>query len=160
MQEETEAKLRLAYELDPANHTNYSNYHFFLSMNIGRNEGDHAAALHLAQKTLGYCKEDMFDPGSWVTASSAAYNIAQHIYENHEQYEIADAKASLAEIDHCMSHYQYVLDKARAEGRGVPAARLSQMNQRMQFLAKLRKALGVYMKRAMTNHMAIHTPHH
>ncbi len=158
LQEATEAKLCLAYELDPANHTNYANYHFFLSMNIGRNEGDQSAALDLAQKTLGYCKEDMFDPASWVTASSAAYNIAQHIYENHDQYEISDAKASLAEIDYCMMQYEHMLDKARTEGRSVSASRLSQMDERIHFLAKLRKALGVYMKRAMTNHMATHTP--
>ncbi|MGB2350676.1 MAG: hypothetical protein ACPH9O_03500 [Akkermansiaceae bacterium] len=158
LQEETEAKLRLAYELDPANHTNYANYHFFLSTNIGRNEGDQAASLHLAKKTLAYCKQDMFDPASWVTASSAAYNVAQHIYDHHDQYEIADAKASLAEIDYCMRQYECMLAKAGAEGRSVSASRLSQMNERMHFLAKLRKALGVYMKRAMTNQMVTHTP--
>ena len=156
----TEDKLRLAYELDPTNYTNYGNYHLFLSINnLGRAEADDYAALDIAHQTLETCKQDELDPASWVTAASAAYNIIYHIGRHHKDYSIAQAKASLAEFDSCIGKYEELLGEALRNGLTIPASRLTEMEERVAYLKKLRKAQGVYMKRIMSNDMAAHIPH-
>ena len=151
IQDETEDKLRLAYELDPTNFTNYGNYHFFLAMNeLGRADADHDAALSLALKTLDVCKEDEVDPASWLTAASAAFNIAEHIAKNNSHYTIVEAKGSLAEFDFCIQRHEFLLKQAWHEGRVISSKRIEEMNARKVHLMKLRKALGVTMKRLMS----------
>lgn len=151
----TEDKLRLAYELDPTNYTNYGNYHLFLSMNdLGKSEGDPEKALKLAKKTLAICKKNEMDPTAWLTAASAAYNIVYHIGRNYESYSIPEAKASLAEFDFCMERFQQLVDAAALEGRIPSQARYDEMNERVKFLNRLRKDQGVYMKRMMTKRIS------
>ena len=161
IQGEVEDKLRLAYELDPTNYTNYGNYHLFLSINnLGRAEADDYAALGIAHQTLETCKQDELDPASWVTAANAAYNIIYHIGRHHKDYSVAQAKASLAEFDSCIGRYEELLAQALRDGRAIPAPRLTEMEGRVAYLKRLRKAQGVYMQRIMSNDMAAHSPHH
>lgn len=154
----TEDKLRLAYELDPSNYTNYGNYHLFIATtNFGKEDADDAAAVALARRTLAYCKQDNVDPASWVTAASAAYNIVFHIGQHYQDFTIPEAKASLAEFDHCVQRYHELLEKAVAEGRIVSETRYREMAERIRYLGKLREAQGVYMKRVMSTKMASHS---
>ena len=151
----TEDKLRLAYELDPSNYTNYGNYHLFLSTTtFGKSEGDDAAAVSLARRTLDFCKKDQADPASWITAASAAYNIICHIGRYHEGYTIPEAKAILAEFDFCKNRYVELRMEAITTGRSIPEKRLNEMDERVQYLTRLRKAQGIYMKRVMSTQMA------
>lgn len=151
----TEDKLRLAYELDPANYTNYGNYHLFIATtSFGRSDADASAAVELAQRTLEFCKKDKNDPASWVTAAGAAYNIIYHIGTYYEEYSIAEAKGSLAEFDHCMSEYVRLRDLSLEDGRILSRERLDEMEARIKYLNKLRRAQGEYMKRVMTTKMA------
>ena len=160
LQEVIEDKLRLAYQLDPTNYTNYSNYHLFLfTSSVGRSESDEAAALVLAQQTLETCKQDELDPASWVTAANAAYNIIYHIGRHHKDYSIAQAKASLTEFDSCIDSYEELLAQAHRNERAIPASRLTEMKERVAYLKKLREAQGVYMKRIMSTEMATHSQH-
>lgn len=151
----TEDKLRLAYELDPSNYTNYGNYHMFIATTtFGRDEADDERAVELARKTLEFCKKDSVDPTSWLTAASAAYNIVFHIGRYYKEFTIPEAKASLAEFDFCIMHFERLSQQAVAEGRIASDARLKEMQARVQYLTKLRKAQGVYMKHVMTREMA------
>jgi hypothetical protein len=151
LQDVIEGKLHLAYKLDPANYANYGNYHLYLSTsNLGREEANDAAALALAEQTLIACKKDGVDPASWVTAASAAYNVADYIAQNHRDHSAEEAKDSLAEFDHCVEQYELLLMQALDEGHAIPAARVEEMNTRVRQLMKLRQALGVHMKRLMT----------
>ena len=151
----TEDKLRLAYELDPSNYTNYGNYHLFIATTTyGRSNGDEKAAIGLARRTLEFCKRDQADPASWVTAASAAYNVIYHIGKNHDEYSISEAKASLAEFDHCIREYVKLSQVAIEQGRVLSQQRLEEMDARVKYLAKLRSAQGEYMKRVMTSKMA------
>jgi len=155
LQSVTEDKLRLAYELDPTNYTNYGNLHLFLATTtFGKSDANDDTATELAKRTLEICKQEKIDPASWVTAISAAYNIIFHIGRYHEQFTVAEAKASLAEFDACMATYRRLLDDAVANGRIPSAARLEELNERTKYLSKLRYAQGVYMKRMMSTRMA------
>ena len=155
LQESIEDKLRLAYELDPSNYTNYGNYHLFIATTTyGRNAADDDEAVKLARRTLEFCKKDQVDPGSWVTAASAAYNIVFHIGRYHEQFTVAEAKASLAEFDFCVRKYHELLDQAIEEGRIASEQRYEEMLTRVKYLGKLRYAQGAYMKRMMSSKMA------
>lgn len=158
LQSVTEDKLRLAYELDPTNYTNYGNYHLFIATtSYGKSDGNDDKAVALARKTLEACKKDEVDPSSWITAASAAYNIIFHIGRYHDQFTIAEAKASLAEFDECMRVYEGLLADAVDNGRIPSVQRLNELNTRAKYLTKLRHAQGVYMKRMMTTHMADNT---
>lgn len=151
----TEDKLRLAYELDPTNYTNYGNLHLFIATtSYGRNPADDDAAVKLAKDTLEFCKKDQVDPASWVTAASAAYNIIYHIGQYYEHYTVDEAKASLAEFDYCIKRYNELLEVAIEEGRIFSEERYLEMKERVRYMAKLREAQGVYMKRVMTTKMA------
>lgn len=155
LQSVTEDKLRLAYELDPSNYTNYGNYHLFISTTTyGKADADDDQALILARRTLEFCKKDSMDPTSWLTASSAAYNIVYHIGRYHKKYTIPEAKASLAEFDFCIRNFEKLSKNALEEGRVVSEARLKEMQTRARYLGKLREAQGVYMKNVMTREMA------
>ncbi len=151
----TEDKLRLAYELDPSNYTNYGNYHLFIATTTyGRSNADDDAALKLAMRTLEFCKKDRSDPASWVTAASAAYNVICHIGNYHEQYTVPEAKESLAEFDFCIREYVRLRHDALRHDRIVSEKRLTEMETRAKYLTKLRQAQGVYMKRVMSTKMA------
>ena len=151
----TEDKLRLAYELDPSNYTNYGNYHLFIATTTyGRSEANDDAAVKLAMRTLMFCKKDGSDPASWVTAASAAYNIIYHIGRYYNQYSVLEAKESLAEFDFCMNEYVRLRSQALEHGRIVSENRITEMETRVKYLAKLRQAQGVYMKRVMSTKMA------
>jgi hypothetical protein len=151
----TEDKLRLAYELDPSNYTNYGNYHLFIATtNYGREAANDNKAVKLAQKTLNYCKKDLVDPASWVTAASAAYNIIFHIGRYHEHFTVYEAKASLAEFDYCVKRYKELFELAIEEGRIDSEVRYREMAERVRYLSKLREAQGAYMKRVMSTKMA------
>lgn len=155
LQSVTEDKLRLAYELDPTNYTNYGNYHLFLATtSFGKSDADDSKALELARKTLETCRQDEVDPASWVTAASAAYNIIYHIGRYHNQYTVAEAKASLKEFDDCMVVYERLLADAVENERILSAARLNELNERVRYMSKLRRDQGVYMKRMMSTQMA------
>ena len=161
LQDVIEDKLRLAYELDPTNYTNYGNYHLFLyTASYGKAEADEDAALDIAHQTLETCKQDELDPASWVTAASAAYNIIYHVGRHYKDYSIAKAKASLAEFDSCIDKYDEIMAQALRDGRAIPAPRLTEMEERVAYMKKLRKAQGGYMKRVMSTRMAVHSPHH
>jgi len=147
----TEDKLRLAYELDPTNYTNYGNLHLFLSVNLGKSKSDFAKAQELALNTLEICKKDQVDPASWLTAASAAYNIIYHIGFYHAQYTVKEAKASLKEFDDCMATYEKLLEEAVQGGRIISEERLVELQERAKYLSKLRHAQGVYMKRMMSH---------
>jgi len=151
----TEDKLKLAYELDPSNYTNYGNYHLFIATTtFGKDDFDDHKAVELAKKTLEFCKRDSVDPASWITAASAAYNIVFHIGRYHNQFTIAEAKTSLVDFDFCISEYQRLRGEAFEEGHIISEDRLAEMNERARFLSKLRAAQGVYMKRMMSTKMA------
>ena len=151
LQDVTEDKLRLAYELDPTNYTNYANYHLFISTaSFGRPEANDADALALARRTLDTCKKDGVDPASWVTAASAAYNIIYHIGKHHQDFSALEAKASLAEFDACIFKYEQLLDQAFDEGLKIAPIRMKEMKESVSYLIKLRKAQGIYMKRIMS----------
>lgn len=151
LQDVIEDKLHLAHQLDPANYANYGNYHLYLSTsNLGKGEANDAAALALAKQTLIVCKKDRVDPASWVTAASAAYNVANHIAQNHRDHTVEEAKGSLAEFDFCIEQYEMLLGQALEDGLAIPAVRVREMNTRVRQLIKLRHALGVHMKRLMT----------
>lgn len=157
LQSVTEDKLRLAYELDPTNYTNYGNYHLFIATTTyGKAGRDDQKAVELAEKTLAACKKDRVDPASWITAASAAYNIIFHIGRYHEQFTVEEAKASLAEFDTCMANYKKLLAEAVDHHRIPSQARLDELEERARYLTKLRRAQGVYMKRMMTRQMAGH----
>ena len=152
---QVEDKLRLAYELDPTNYTNYGNYHLFLfTTSYGRSDGDEVAALNLARRTLEICMQESMDPAPWVTAASAAYNIASHIGRHHTDYSVSDAKQSLEDFDYCIAEYKKILNQTLLEGRVIPVSRLAEMKERVTYLGKLRKAQGLYMKRVMSARMA------
>ena len=126
IQGEIEDKLRLAYELDPTNYTNYGNYHLFLyTTSYGEAEADEDAALDIARQTLEICKKDEVDPASWLTAASAAYNIIYHIGRHHKDYSVEHAKASLAEFDYCIEMQSGTMGQALRDGRAIPAPRLT-----------------------------------
>jgi len=154
----TEDKLRLAYELDPSNYTNYGNYHLFIATTtFGKSEGDDDAAVALARRTLEFCKKDQADPASWITAASAAYNIICHIGRYYEGYTIPEAKAILAEFDYCKNRYVKLRSEATTTGLNIPEKRLKEMDERVRYLTRLREAQGIYMKRVMSTQMA-HSP--
>lgn len=147
-----EDKLKLAYELDPSNYTNYGNYHLFLSMNdFGKSQRDEEAALSLAYRTLEFCKRDEVDPATWLTAANAAYSVIFHIGANYKKYSEFEARESLFEFDFCMENYEKLLDESVKKGSIVSTERLLEMKTRAKFLIKLRQAQGVYMKRIMSN---------
>lgn len=151
----TEDKLRLAYELDPSNYTNYGNYHLFIATTtFGKDEADDDRAVDIARKTIAFCKNDSVDPTSWLTAASAAYNVIYHIGRYHQKFTIPEAKLSLEEFDFCIMNFERLSQEAVAEGRVLSEARLKEMQSRLKYLAKLRKAQGVYMKNVMTKEMA------
>lgn len=153
----TEDKLRLAYELDPTNYTNYGNLHLFIATTTyGRESANDEKAVKLARKTLELCKRDQVDPASWVTAASAAYNIIYYIGRHHDHFTIPEAKASLAEFDYCIGRYRELLELAVEEGRIVSEDRYNEMTERVRYLSKLREAQGSYMKRVMSTKMASH----
>ena len=151
----TEDKLRLAYELDPSNATNYGNYHLFIATTtFGKGDGDDDKAVGLAKKTIAFCKKDSVDPASWLTAASAAYNVIFHIGRYHQNFTIPEAKASLNDFDFCIINFERLIQEAVTDGRVVSEARLSEMQSRAKYLGKLRAAQGVYMKNVMTREMA------
>jgi len=152
LQSENEDMLKLAYELDPSNYTNYNNYHLFLSVNdFGKHNMNQEAALALAQHTLDYCKRDDVDPASWLTAASAAYNVITYIGWHLEKFTKEQILESLSEFDQCMEQYDKLLEESQKKGFQIPNARLEEMKERARFLKKLRKAQGVYLKRKMSN---------
>ena len=146
-----EDKVRLAYELDPTNYTNYGNLHLFLSVNnLGKSAADAKKAQDLATKTLAICKKDEVDPASWVTAASAAYNVIYHIGLYHDEYTVEEAKASLRDFDDCVARYEVLLESAIQGGRIVSETRFLELEERIRFLRKVRKGQGVYMERMMS----------
>jgi len=155
LQSVIEDKLRLAYDLDPSNYTNYGNLHlFFATTTFGKGEADDEKAIDLAKQTLEFCKRDKVDPSSWLTAASAAYNIVFHIGRYHERFTVAEAKASLAEFDHCMTNFNDLLAASVEQGHIASEERLHELTTRAKYLTKLRTAQGVYMKRMMSNKVA------
>ena len=151
----TEDKLRLAYELDPSNYTNYGNYHLFIATTtFGKDEADDDRAVELAKKTIAFCKNDTVDPASWLTAASAAYNVIFHIGRYHQDFTIDEAKESLADFDSYIINFERLSQESLAEGRVLSEARLKEMQVRARYLGKLRKAQGVYMKKVMSKEMA------
>ncbi|MBK1830349.1 hypothetical protein JIN77_06410 [Verrucomicrobiaceae bacterium R5-34] len=161
LQSVTEDKLRLAYELDPTNYTNYGNLHLFIATtNFGKGEADDSKAVALARETLSFCQHEEVDPSTWLTAASAAYNIIYHIGRYHDQFSVEEAKASLVDFDQCMETFENLLIKAVEEGRIVSEARFNELNTRAKYLKKLRTAQGVYMKRMMSTKVAEHTSSH
>lgn len=150
LQSVIEDKLRLAYELDPTNYTNYGNLHLFFSVNLGKTAYDDSKAQKLAIETLEICKKEEVDPAPWLTATSAAYNIVFHIGRYHNEYTEKDAKASLDEFDKCAAVFEEMLNDAVINGRVVSKERLEEFQKRVKYLRKLRHAQGVYMKRMMS----------
>lgn len=150
LQSENEDMLRLAYELDPSNYTNYNNYHLFISMNdFGKSAMNQEAAVALARRTILFCQRETVDPASWLTAASAAYNVITYVGLNYEKLTKKQAKASLFEFDECMKTYEMLLDASQKKSLYIPDARLKEMKSRARFLRKLREAQGIYMKRMM-----------
>ncbi len=148
LQSEIEDKLKLAYEMDPSNYTNYGNYHLFLvTSNYGKSDYDDDAGLALAKKTLEYCKSDKVDPQSWVTALSAAYNVSFYIGRYHEKFTFKQAEDSLREFDQCKQIYDELLEASQRNGLHIPKARFLEMKERVRYVVKLREAQGIYFNR-------------
>lgn len=152
LQSVNEDKLKLAYELDPSNYTNYGNYHLFLSMNdFGKSQMDQDAAFALATRTIEFCKRDQVDPSSWLTASSAAYDKITHIGRNYKKYTELEARESLFEFDKYFKKHEILLDDSLKKGSIISTIRIHEMQERARYLHKLRIAQGIYMKRMMTH---------
>lgn len=148
LQSEIEDKLKFAYQLDPTNTTNYSNYYYFLSVsNLGRSEADLEKCIALAQETLSICKQDQFDPSSWVTAVVASHDIAEYSIANSDQYSQKEIDAYLEEFDFCLSEYRKVLLSSLDSKRFISNIRINEMEEHIRFTLKLKESLDVTYKR-------------
>ena len=81
----------------------------------------------------------------------APYNVIYHIGRDHDEYSIAEAKASLKEFDECVATFERLLDDSLKNNRVLSQARYDEFIERIKYLRKLRYSQGVYMKRMMSD---------
>lgn len=80
---EAEKRMKLSYDMDPANLVCYGSYFFFLSESMARLEGSgekeaiergQVKALNLALRTVQYCRSRKDEPQSMITGAAAAHD--------------------------------------------------------------------------------------
>ncbi|MCU0794370.1 MAG: hypothetical protein MUF31_00340 [Akkermansiaceae bacterium] len=80
---EAEKRMKLSYDMDPANLVCYGSYFFFLSESMARLEGSgekeaiergQVKALNLALKTAQYCRSRQDEPQAMITGAAACHD--------------------------------------------------------------------------------------
>ncbi|MGJ8676816.1 MAG: hypothetical protein ACSHX0_04820 [Akkermansiaceae bacterium] len=152
LQSTIEDKLKFAYELDPTNYVNYGNYHIFLSSdNLGGSTADTKRAFDLSLKTLSLCKQESYDPSSWLTASLAAYDVANYIAGNYSDHSELEANQAMLDLDFCIIEYQRLAEELIFSDRYLSDVRIDELEYHMINVVSLRNALQVYMKRVQSD---------
>jgi len=143
---QVEDKLKFAYQLDPANYTNFNAYHFFLTEPaIGTRPVLTAQAAKLAEETIQYCLQDHDDPRTLLTAAAATENILLLMFSDHSNekpvFTISQMKQHLQLLDYCLVRYHQAAEQWLAEGKWqqLSPVRISETQERLLYIQKTRE---------------------
>lgn len=143
LRRQIEDRLRLAFELDPSNYTNYNAYHFFLTEpTLGTRPELNEKIQQLAEYTQRYCMREEGDPRPALTAAGAAGNILLLMFAHKEDFTIDQMRSQLALMDQAIGRHLQISDewdKSGAFGR-LSTARQNEMAERIQFVTQMRKS--------------------
>lgn len=144
-----EDKLRFAYNLDPGHYGNYNAYHFFLTEpELGTRPELTPTAAKLAQETIGYCMSRRDDPRMALTASAAAGNVIElmfndrHINRDNPRFTTQQMRAVLAVSDQAIAHYNDICQEWTEQGLwgNLSELRLMEIEERARFVYKIRES--------------------
>ena len=147
---ETQQRLRLSYEMDPANHTTYAAYFMFLSEALARVEGtdgEDAAiqrsrnrAMKLAAETLNHCAQYQDEAAAMITAASAAHDYFR-LYIDQPSPNPKIARSILTALDRSLGHWHANRDRMVEDGRWdqIPKLRRTEMYDSYRLISKLRE---------------------
>ncbi|MFT3992165.1 MAG: hypothetical protein QM680_12225 [Luteolibacter sp.] len=154
LRRKTEDQLKFAYQLDPANYSNFNAYHFFLTEPaIGTRPILTREAAQLAERTIQYCLKEKNDPRPALTAAAAAGNILllmfQDQHSEHPVFTIAQMKEHLKLMDYCLARYDQL--SARWEKTGnwnlLSSMRVHECQERLSFVVKTRETAAATIQR-------------
>jgi len=143
LRRQVEDRLRLAYELDPSNYSNYNSYHLFLTEPaVGTRPVLTDKVIQLARTTIDYSLREESDPRPALTAASASANILQLMFLHQENFSIDQMREQLRMLDYTLSKHQVLSSRWTESG---DLERLSEMRRleiqdRLSFTVKVRDA--------------------
>lgn len=154
LRRKAEDKLRFAYQLDPANYSNFANYYFFLTVpTLGTRPELTPGAVTLAQKTVDYCMTRTDDPRSALTAAAAVENILEQMLTSAEagvaKPDPTALRGNLHLLDQCLERYRELAGQWDTSGnwKRLSPDRLEEARQAAQFVSKVREAQAVAVER-------------
>jgi hypothetical protein len=147
LRRQVEDKLRFAYKLDPAHYANYNSLHFFLTEpQLGTRPELTPSAAKLAEDTIQYCLKQDHDPRPALTAAAATSNILELMFNDQRnpepKFNTAQMRQYLNLLDHCVRRYVSIAqqwDESKSWDLLSPQ-RISECDERLQFLLKFREA--------------------
>lgn len=143
LRRQVEDRLRLAFELDPSNYTNYNAYHFFLTEPVlGTRPELNAQVFNLAEYTQCYCMREEGDPRPALTAAGAAGNILLLMFAHKEEYSIDRMRAELALMDQAIERHLRLSEAWDKSGdfERLSPERQAEVAERVQFVSQMRKS--------------------
>ncbi|MBK1790102.1 hypothetical protein [Persicirhabdus sediminis] len=153
LRQETEKLLKFAYELDPTNYVNYSNYYFYLQISdgLGTTEVGEYDLDMLTENTLKFVANDNEDPRAQLTAMNAIINRMYMVTRNPGKYTSADTDKLVIEYESFSNKYIEVRATAESQGRlaMVSAQERADMDERYRFLSRLFESFVIVFERDM-----------
>jgi len=143
LRRQIEDRLRLAYQFDPSNYTNYNAYHFFLTEpELGTRKTLNTRVLDLARKTTAYCMREDHDPRPALTAASAAGNILLLMFDHKEDYTLDQMREQLGLMDQAIDRSATLTGRwvDTSDFQNLSPARQGEMNDRITLIKKTREA--------------------
>jgi hypothetical protein len=153
LRRQIEDRLRLAFELDPSNYTNYNAYHFFLTEpELGTRPTLNDKVLQLAKYTGDYCMQEESDPRPSITAASAAGNILLLMFAHKEDYTLDQMRDQLALMDRAIEKNGALANRWIDSGdfQNLSPARQEEMTERITLNNELRASAEATITRLAT----------
>jgi len=148
--DETQRRLALSYEMNPANLACYGSYFLFLSEALARVKGEDGekdvirnrqqAALDLANSTVHYCLKYKDEAPAMLTGATAAHDYIQIRFSEPEP-DINEISSFLAVLDGCMIRFEEIRDHMQQNGAwdNFSIHRRSEMDKGYSLLKVLRQ---------------------
>ncbi len=118
LRREFEDKLQYAYELDPANYTNFSSYNMIVKeFQQSTRVKDFTYSFKLSKQTIDYCKTKPDDIFAQLTGAAAAHDAMSIFFFTKEFNRKEEAAYFVGEMEKFMQRFQVVKQEMIDNGR-------------------------------------------
>jgi hypothetical protein len=146
LRQQTERKLRLAYQLDPSNYGNYNSLHFFLTEPaVSTRRVLNAESVRLADETIRYCLAREDDPRPALTAAAAATNVLQLMFSGPSGEPASHSPGQMRQwldlLDHSLARHFQLSRQWDESGNWelLSSMRIEECRERLIFVSKIRE---------------------